>query len=291
MFNIKDNFTRAIKKFFNSSKLDIKSLEDFRKLLLEADFGIEKSDYLINIIKKHKFQKDNFYKEVVSLLQKEIINLLSPFQKDFVLERGRLNVIIFVGINGAGKTTTIGKFANKYKDKGYKVAIAACDTFRAGAVQQVNIWAERNNVFLFKGEQNADPASVAYKAMSYAKEHNIDLLLIDTAGRLQNNTNLMNQLAKINKVIKKIDDSACHHSLLVLDSTNGRNMIVQSKSFFDVSEVNGIVLTKIDGSAKAGSILSIVDEVKIPIYFVANGESEKDLYKFSIEKYAKSIFQ
>ena len=199
-------------------------------------------------------------------------------------------VLLFVGVNGVGKTTTIGKIANRYKNSGKKVMLIAGDTFRAGAVNQLKEWADRTNS-LFYGKDNTDPAGVIYDGLVKAKEENVDIVLIDTAGRLQNKVNLMKELEKINKVIKTHIPNAPHETLLVIDATTGQNGISQAKSFKEITDITGIVLTKLDGTAKGGIVLAIKEEVNIPVKFIGLGEKEDDLQTFDIENYIYGLFK
>ena len=197
---------------------------------------------------------------------------------------------MFVGVNGVGRTTTIGKLAYKLKNEGKKVMLVAGDTFRAGAVEQLKEWGERTNSFVVSNE-SSDPASVVFDGLTKAKEENYDVVLIDTAGRLQNKTNLMSELDKINRVIGKVIPNAPHETLLVLDATTGQNGISQAKSFNEITNVTGIVLTKLDGTAKGGIVLAIKEAVNIPVKFVGLGEHESDLKVFDIEKYIYGLFK
>ena len=199
-------------------------------------------------------------------------------------------VILMVGVNGVGKTTTIAKLAYKYKNEGKKVMLVAGDTFRAGAVEQLKIWADRTDT-LFYGKENIDPAGVIFDGLTKAKEENADIVLIDTAGRLHNKVNLMKELEKINKVIGKIIPDAPHETLLVIDATTGQNGIMQAKAFKEITNITGIVLTKLDGTAKGGIVLAIKEEVNIPVKFVGLGEKMTDLIAFDIENYIYGLFK
>ena len=199
-------------------------------------------------------------------------------------------VILMVGVNGVGKTTTIAKLANKYKNEGKKVLMIAGDTFRAGAVEQLKIWAERTDS-LFYGKENSDPAGVIFDGLVKAKEENVDIVLIDTAGRLHNKINLMKELEKINKVIGNQINGAPHETLLVIDATTGQNGIMQAKAFKEITNITGIVLTKLDGTAKGGIVLAIKEEVNIPVKFVGLGEKMTDLITFDIENYIYGLFK
>ncbi|HPZ24275.1 MAG TPA: signal recognition particle-docking protein FtsY, partial [Bacilli bacterium] len=199
-------------------------------------------------------------------------------------------VILMVGVNGVGKTTTIGKLANKYHKMGKKIMLIAGDTFRAGAVEQLHEWAI-NTDSLFYGKENTDPAGVIYDGLELAKKENVDMVFIDTAGRLQNKVNLMNELEKVNKVIGKLVPNAPHETLLIIDATTGQNGISQAKSFKEITNITGIVLTKLDGTAKGGIILAIKEEVNIPVKFIGLGEGINDLQAFDIEEYIYGLFK
>ena len=199
-------------------------------------------------------------------------------------------VILLVGVNGVGKTTTIGKLAHKYKNEGKKVMLIAGDTFRAGAVEQLKIWADRTNS-LFYGKDNMDPAGVIYDGLAMAKKEDVDIVLIDTAGRLQNKINLMNELKKINNVIGKFIPDAPHETLLVIDATTGQNGIMQAEAFKEITDITGIVLTKLDGTAKGGIVLAIKENIGIPVKYIGLGEKITDLKVFDIEKYIYGLFK
>ena len=199
-------------------------------------------------------------------------------------------VLLFVGVNGVGKTTTIGKLANKYKNEGKKVMLIAGDTFRAGAVEQLKIWADRTDS-LFFGKENIDPAGVIYEGLEIAIKENADIVLVDTAGRLQNKVNLMNELEKMNKVIGKLIPNAPQETLLIIDATTGQNGILQAESFKEITNITGIVLTKLDGTAKGGIVLAIKESVGIPVKFIGLGEGIDDLKSFDIEEYIYGLFK
>ena len=199
-------------------------------------------------------------------------------------------VLLFVGVNGVGKTTTIGKLANKYKSEGKKVMLIAGDTFRAGAVEQLKIWADRTDS-LFFGKENIDPAGVIYEGLEIAIKENVDIVLVDTAGRLQNKVNLMNELEKMNKVIGKLIPNAPQETLLIIDATTGQNGILQAESFKEITNITGIVLTKLDGTAKGGIVLAIKESVGIPVKFIGLGEGMDDLKSFDIEEYIYGLLK
>ena len=274
--------------------IDEEYYEELENILITSDIGINTvmsfMDKLRSRIKKENITSVNDLKEVIVDLmfiiyvQNEIIVNKINYSKD------PLTVILFVGVNGVGKTTTIGKIGYKLKNEGKKVLMIAGDTFRAGAVEQINEWGKRLEIDTFFKE-NKDPSSVIYDGLNKAKNENYDVVLIDTAGRLQNKTNLMNELEKMNKVIGDIVPSAPHETLLVIDATTGQNGISQANSFKEITNITGIVLTKLDGTAKGGIVLAIKDSVKIPVKFIGLGEKKEDLRVFDIEKYIYGLFK
>lgn len=256
-------------------KLNRENLED---ALIEADFGVKFAE---------SFMEDLKSSDLYSAFKNKVISILNPLIKNIEIDRNRKPfVIILEGVNGSGKTTTVAKLAYFLKQQGFSVDIAACDTFRVAAVDQLEIWAKKLNCNIFKSDTPKDPASVAFDAMKMTKS---DILIIDTAGRLQNNTNLMNELEKIHRVIKKLDESAPHMTLLTIDATIGQNTIEQVKEFSKVNTLSGLIINKMDGGAKCGVIVRIADEFKIPILGVGVGESEKDFVEFSIDEFLKDF--
>jgi fused signal recognition particle receptor len=278
----------GIDHIFIKKKLDQETLHELEELLISADVGIKVSGDIIDSLKKKKFDKEITAQDVKLHLAEIIDEILSKCEHKFELKSG-LNIILVIGVNGNGKTTSIGKLASHYTEEGKKVAIAACDTFRAAANDQIAKWAERSSAILFRGDEKSDPASVAHKAVIASREQGVDILFIDTAGRLHNQKNLMEELAKIIRVINKIDDSAPHHSLLVIDATTGQNASIQTHQFKELAAVSGLVVTKLDGTAKAGSIVGIVDKYKLPVHFIGIGEKIDDLKPFSSLDFAKAI--
>lgn len=278
----------GIDHIFIKKKLDLGTLDALEELLISSDVGTKVAGEIIDILKKKKFDKEITADEVKLELAAIIDEILQKSDHKFELHAG-LNIILVIGVNGNGKTTSIGKLASQYTKKGKKVAIAACDTFRAAAIEQIAKWAERSDALLFTGDEKSDPASVAYRAVRGAREQGIDVLFIDTAGRLHNQKNLMEELAKILRVIKKTDETAPHHSLLVIDATTGQNAVVQTQQFKELAEVSGLVVTKLDGTAKAGVIIGIVDKYSLPVHFIGIGEKIDDLKPFSSIDFAKVL--
>lgn len=268
--------------------------DELESLLIKADIGVktvfEFLERLKKRVKHENITDTEFLKEViVDELFMIYVEGESITDKINMSQDGP-TVLLFVGVNGVGKTTTIGKLANKYNKEGKKVMLIAGDTFRAGAVEQLKIWADRTNS-LFFGKEKIDPAGVVYEGLEIAKKENIDIVLIDTAGRLQNKVNLMNELEKVNKVIGKLIPNAPHETLLIIDATTGQNGILQAESFKSITNITGIVLTKLDGTAKGGIVLAIKESVGIPVKFIGLGEGLDDLKSFDIEEYIYGLFK
>ena len=292
-----------------------KEYEQVQTEIKNYDTGLKKSreefvSQLANLSKKYKNISDDYFEELENILiMADIgVNTVMTFVdrlKDRVKSEKITNniidskiheskegptVILFVGVNGVGKTTTIGKLANIYKQKGKKIMLVAGDTFRAGAIEQLEEWGKRTDTTVISGESK-DPSAVIYNALDLAKNEDYDMVMIDTAGRLQNKDNLMEELAKINRVIKKIVPDAPHETLLVIDATTGQNGISQAKAFKEITNITGIVLTKLDGTAKGGIVLAIKEEVNIPVKFVGLGEGADQIEPFDIEKYIYGLFK
>ena len=268
--------------------------DELEDLLIKADIGVNTvmdfMDRLKKRVKQENITDADYLKEVI-VDELFIIYVDSDMLTDKInMQSEGPTVILMVGVNGVGKTTTIAKLAHKYIKEGKKVLMIAGDTFRAGAVKQLEIWSERTGA-LFYGKENTDPAGVIFDGLKYGEEQNVDIVLIDTAGRLHNKVNLMNELEKINRVIKKFIPSAPHETLLIIDATTGQNGILQAEEFKKITDITGIVLTKLDGTAKGGIVLAIKDSVKIPVKFVGLGEGMEDLKTFDIEDYIYGLFK
>lgn len=282
--------TTSIKKTVSNRMVDENLLQEIEDILISADLGVNVARQLINHLKKIKISSKINIKTLQMILAEKIEKIIIDREKSLSFEiTKKPDVIIFVGVNGSGKTTTIGKLANKLSLK-YKVLIAACDTFRAAAVEQVKEWALKSNVKIYEGKNNQDPASVAFEACSEAKEKNYDILLIDTAGRLSNNKDLMNQLSKIKGVISKTLNQENIKTLLILDGSTGSNILNQFETFYNIIGISGIIITKLDGTAKGGSLVSIASRYEVPIYFVGMGEGIDDLYNFKAREFALALF-
>lgn len=279
------------KKF---TKVNEEYFEALESILIKADIGIHTVDKFMDMLRK-RVKSENIIdtkylnEVIVDELFMIYVNDSSLTDKIHYNESGP-TIILMVGVNGVGKTTTIGKLAHKYVKEGKKVMLIAADTFRAGAVPQLELWAERSNS-LFYGKENTDPAGVIYDGLVKAKENDVDIVLIDTAGRLQNKVNLMNELEKINKVIGRLVENAPQETLLVVDATTGQNGISQAESFKSITNITGIVLTKLDGTAKGGIVLAIKDTVNLPVKFIGLGEGMDDLKPFDIEEYIYGLFK
>ena len=289
------NLTEKISQIFTHKKLDLSTIEELEDLFITSDIGAETSNKIIENLKKQKFSKEkitesNFF-EVKNFLQDEILKILKPCEKTLELDFTKSPIVItFNGVNGAGKTTTIAKIAQKLKIQNKKVLLVACDTFRAGACEQLDIWAKRIDVdIILPNRENEDPSSIAYRSLEFATKNQFDIVLIDTAGRLHNKQNLMDELRKINKVIKKIDETAPHHNLLIIDGTTGQNSRNQLESFDEAIKISGIIITKLDGTAKGGAIISLADKFKKPIYAIGVGEKSSDLKEFDAQDFVNNL--
>ena len=272
-------------------KIDEDVLEELEGLLVMADVGVDTTERIIADLQKSLARKE--LKDVEALqrgLHKSICEILQPVEKPLVIDKSDgPYVILMVGVNGAGKTTTIGKLARRFQDQGYSVMLAAGDTFRAAAVEQLQVWGERNNVPVIAQHAGADPAAVIFDAMDAARARQIDILLADTAGRLQSQTGLMDELAKVKRVISRRDASAPHEIMLVLDASQGQNALVQAEKFHEALGLTGLTVTKLDGSAKGGILLAIADRMSIPVRFIGIGEAAEDMQPFSATEFADAL--
>ena len=278
----------------SSSLIKDEFFDELEEIFIMADIGVDTVvKFVEHLREKVKVDKITSTSDLKELIVEEMFKLY--VKEDIVssnleIIEGRINVVLFVGVNGAGKTTTISKVAFEYIKKKKKVLMVAGDTFRAGAIEQLKIWSERVGAEFYAKEEGSDPSSVMFDAINYAKENKIDIILCDTAGRLQNKVNLMKELEKINKVIGREIEGAPHETLLVVDATTGQNGLSQAKIFNEVTNITGIVLTKLDGTAKGGIVLAIKDELGIPIKYVGLGEKMTDLEHFDIEEYIYGMF-
>ncbi len=269
--------------------LDDDMLEQLEELLIASDMGVDTALRVVaNLAEGHLGRKLSVA-EIKDLLATEIARIMEPVAKPLPLYPRTPQVVLVVGVNGSGKTTTIGKLASQFRAAGKNVVIAAGDTFRAAAVEQLQVWGERAGVPVLTAPEGSDPASLAFDAMARAQADGADLLLIDTAGRLQNRTDLMEELAKIVRVIRKKDESAPHNTLLVLDATTGQNALSQVKVFSEISDVSGLVMTKLDGTAKGGVLVALADKFGLPIHAIGVGEQIDDLDAFDPEDFADAL--
>jgi fused signal recognition particle receptor len=272
-------------------KMDEDTLEELESLLVMADVGVDTTERIIADLQKRLARKE--LKDIAALqrgLREALCEILKPVEKPLVIEKpDGPYVILMVGVNGAGKTTTIGKLARRFRDEGYSVMLAAGDTFRAAAVEQLQAWGERNGVPVIAQQAGADPAAVIFDAMDAARARDIDILLADTAGRLQSQTGLMDELAKVKRVISRRDETAPHEIMLVLDASQGQNALVQAEKFDEALGLTGLTVTKLDGSAKGGILLAIADRLGVPVRFIGIGESAEDMQPFSAEEFADAL--
>jgi fused signal recognition particle receptor len=292
----KSSFIGKIAEALNlRGKVDEEMLEKLEETLIQADVGVQTSMDIIEKVREQiRLQKITEPKEVQNILQETIQNLLMKeysHQTDhFQIGAQKPYVILFAGVNGVGKTTTIGKLAKRYKDEGKKVMLIAADTFRAAASEQLTIWAERAGAAISKQQEGADPSSVVYDGLMAAKTRNYDLVLIDTAGRQHTKVNLMNELTKVERTIKKILPDAPHETLLVVDSTTGQNALTQAEMFNKATHISGLVLTKLDGTAKGGIVIGIKHQLSIPVKLIGVGEQQEDLRIFDAREFVEAIF-
>ena len=270
-------------------KVDEDLLEELEELLIMSDVGVGATEEIMERLRDDV--KSGRLKE-----KDQVIDALKEILTDMIGEGGELNlsttpsIILVIGVNGAGKTTSIGKISNRLVQKGKRVVVAAADTFRAAAIDQLAVWCERSGAEIVKQNEGSDPAAVVFDALNYAKKRNADVLIIDTAGRLHNKTNLMNELAKINRVIDKECPNAARENLLVLDATTGQNAILQAKEFRNAADITGLVLNKLDGTAKGGIVISIKKELEIPVKFIGVGEKIDDMQEFDSAEFVEALF-
>ena len=280
----------AVAALVTKRKLDRAMLEDIEDVLLRADLGTEVAARVAEAVGKGRYDKDVSAEDVTAIVAAEVEKVLSPVAKPLEIDSSHKPfVILVVGVNGSGKTTTIGKLAAKLTAEGRKVMLAAGDTFRAAAIEQLKVWGERNKVPVVARAQGSDSASLAFEAVEAAKAENIDVLLIDTAGRLQNKTELMVELEKVRRVIGKVDATAPHAVLLVLDATVGQNALSQVDAFHKTAGVTGLVMTKLDGTARGGILVALSEKYKLPVHFIGVGEGIDDLAPFTAYEFARAI--
>ena len=278
----------GITGIFTKRKLDQEMLDELEELLIQADLGAGTAARIVAEFGRTRFGKEVTPEEVRGALAGEIALVLEPVAKPLAPAE-KPAVVLVVGVNGSGKTTTIGKLAKLWRDEGKRVLLAAGDTFRAAAVEQLQIWGERVGAPVLAKGAGADPAGLAYEALERARAEGFDLLLIDTAGRLHTKSNLMEELKKVIRVLRKLDETAPHHCLLVLDASTGQNALAQVETFKSMVEVTGLVVTKLDGTAKGGVLVALADRFKLPVHAIGIGEGAEDLRPFSAEAFARSL--
>ena len=286
-------FSSGLKDIIIKKEIDDKTLNQIEEYLIQSDVGLTAAEEIKKIIAQEKIDpKNDIIGEVNLILREYMVTLMKPLENEnFFNKKDKLNVVLISGVNGVGKTTTIGKIGKILKSNGSKVMFSACDTFRAAAIEQLENWANRINIQITKSTQGSDPASVAYKAIKEAIKNNFNHVLIDTAGRLQNKKNLMEEYKKIANVTKKIDPDAPHDVILVLDATSGQNVINQVEEFNKIIPITGLIMTKLDGTAKGGIMLALAKKYKLPIIALGLGEKEDDLQIFNAKKFAEAFTQ
>ena len=285
------NFSSGLNDLIFKKKVDESVLDELEDFLIQSDVGTESAKELKDKFANTKINpKISGKDEIFKIFSNYVSEILKPLEKNFEnINQNIPTVILIAGVNGVGKTTTIGKLGKIFKQNNKKVAFGAADTFRAAAVSQLDFWAKKINADIIKSEEGADPASVAYKALEHSKKNNVDYLLIDTAGRLQNKKNLMDEFQKITKVVKKIDPKAPHETFLILDATTGQSAINQVEEFKKITPITGIIMTKLDGTAKGGILLAIGRKFKLPIVALGMGEKEDDLQKFNSDYFSNAL--
>ena len=286
-------FASGLKDIIVKKEIDDETLNKIEDYLIQSDVGTGSASEIKDVIAQEKIDpKKNIMDEVNTILKNYIITVMKPLENEnFFKNRNELSAILISGVNGVGKTTTIGKLGKILKSNGSKVVFSACDTFRAAAIEQLENWAKKIDVMIIKSNQKSDPASVAYKAIEYAITNKFNYVLIDTAGRLQNKKNLMDEYRKIANVTKKIDPNAPHEVILVLDATSGQNIINQVEEFNKIIPITGLIMTKLDGTAKGGILIALAKKYKLPIIALGLGEKEDDLQIFNAEKFANAFIQ
>ena len=285
------NLSTGLNDLFFKRKIDEEILNELEDFLIQSDVGVESAKELREKFSNTKVNpKESSKDEIFKIFSNYASEVLKPLEKNLEdITSNKPSVILVAGVNGVGKTTTIGKLGKILKKNNKKVVLGAADTFRAAAVEQLSVWAKKIDAHIIKSDEGVDPASVAYKALDYAKNNNFDYLLIDTAGRLQNKKNLMDEFKKITKVVKKIDADAPHETFLILDATTGQSVINQVEEFKKITPITGIIMTKLDGTAKGGILLAIGKKFKLPIIALGMGEKEDDLYIFDAQHYSNAL--
>ena len=284
------NFSNSLTAVFTKRKLDSTALEELEDLLIAADLGPTIAASVSGKLAEDRFDKEICEDEIKSALADVVADILLPVAHPLRIDaENRPHVILVVGVNGTGKTTTIGKIAHNLTSDGKSVVLAAADTFRAAAIDQLQIWGERAGATVVQRDLGADPAAVAYEGLQTAQARNADVLLVDTAGRLQNKSNLMDELAKVARVLDKLDEGAPHDCLLVLDATTGQNVLQQVEVFSKVCNVSGLVMTKLDGTARGGVLVAVAERFSLPVHYIGIGEGIDDLQPFAAREFARAV--
>lgn len=284
--------SNGLSDIFTKKKLSSDTLDDLSDVLLSADMGTTATQKIIDSLAKKRLNKDLTIAEIKQALAEEVALLLAPCEKKLIIDENKKPfVILMVGVNGAGKTTTIGKLAAKFKAQGKKISFIAGDTFRAAAVEQLSVWGERNSIRVYKGAAGCDAAGLCYDGLQEALKQGDDIVFIDTAGRLQNKSGLMDELKKIIRVMQKVIPSAPHQTILTLDATTGQNALDQVQTFSAITDISGLIITKLDGSAKGGILAAIAGQCPKPVYYIGIGEGIDDLDEFSAQAYAQNLIQ
>ena len=282
--------TSSLSSLLGRSSIDASSIEEVEDALISADLGTVAAARLAERVRRHKFDGEVTAEALAGALADGITEILEPVAAPLVPQSGnRPHVVLLVGVNGSGKTTTAGKLAQQWRQEGKSVMLAAGDTFRAAAIEQLQIWGERTGTEVIAGAQGGDAAALAYQALEQARSKGTDVLIIDTAGRLQNRTELMDELAKIVRVIRKLDEEAPHDSVIVLDGTVGQNALSQVSAFQDIADVSGLIVTKLDGSAKGGVVIALAEKFQLPVHAVGVGEGADDLQPFEARDFANAL--
>ena len=284
------SFSSGLNNFIFKRKIDESMLDELEDFLIQSDVGVESAKELREKFANTKVNPKTSINDIYKVFSNYVSEILKPLEKNLEnIEENKPSVILIAGVNGVGKTTTIGKLGKILGQNNKKIIFGAADTFRAAAVDQLEVWAKKINADIIKSDEGADPASVAYKALDYGKKNNFDYLLIDTAGRLQNKKNLMDEFKKITTVVKKIDATSPHETFLILDATTGQSAINQVEEFKKITPITGIIMTKLDGTAKGGILLAIGKKFKLPIIALGMGEKEDDLQTFNSEYFANAL--
>ena len=287
-----ENFSSGLENIFNKSKPTQNVLEELEDFMISSDIGISLTEKIINNLKNKKFDSSELTKlNFLRILKEEMLSILKPVESNIFEKTQSLQTILMCGVNGTGKTTTIGKLCKILKNNNNKVIVGAADTFRPAAIEQLEKWCLKNSIDIEKSETGSDPASVAFKTLEKAKKYNYNFCIIDTAGRLHNKKDLMDEFLKIVRVMKKIDENAPQKIIIVLDATTGQNALNQIEEFNKICELSGMIVTKLDGTAKGGVVLPITDKYKLPIYAIGVGEQEDDLQPFDAENFTNAFLK